>query len=1172
MKKMISLMLVALLAVTPLFGASAEQAQDSGKCIIYVSPTGNDAADGSITAPLKTIEAARNKIRTLKTTDAYPNGYTVYLRGGEYNVASKISFGAKDSGTEDAPILYTNYSNEKVTLVGGQAIEPDDFTKVTDAAILDILADQSVRDEIYQVDLKQYGITDVGEPYLFGAYSYSGVYDFLTAPDTPASELFINNRALTVARYPNEGMMSADRVIEMGWDADTKAEGTASSDPFIIGVSDERIKKWETSVNAQSEESKNKVLMYGWWKYDWCDQSIPIAAIDQENLNITSAWSAWLCPDTRYGTRNFYVYNLIEELDIPGEYYMDYDNCILYVYPPEDISQLDASDICFSLISTELISVYNAQNITFSGIDISAGRKYGYYIDGCTNVVVENCEITNTASKAARIINGTSCGIRDSYLHDVNGGVVISGGDEVTLTAGNNFVSNCHIENFSRLTKNYNGAIDVGGVGNIVKNNEIHGGAHLAISFGGQNHEIMYNDIYNVCAERYDTGAIYGGLTWVGRGCKVMYNYIHDMETTSTGGLGISAVYMDGGQCDMTVSGNVFANIKGGAIWLGGGQDVVMENNYFINCKDGLWLQNPMPNVDLNDNHYPRYNALDQKADLANNEYWKQAFPKLYTFMAQSDDEKRIPKNNTFRNNIAYGSKLYKGGESCKAEAYIPNLTTENLVFEQDPGFVNYDDKNFMLRADSAAFELEDFYAIPFDEIGRIEPRLLSLDAGYQYDLGFASDKMNYMIMLPYCNGSIEIPTITAIPADDSQTISITYPTEAEVKAGNGFISIVVSDTMGMTQTYSIALVPIGASLYANGGGETGNWSWSYGTGEQVTNNVGEGNYSIELRGGAYYMPDKTPELIQGNVTYLASSMVRLSDSYTGTKAIKAQAELRSPNGSITDAFTDATYLYFNADGTKDTSPSKTVNKTDWITEYRTICIHRDEDSIPIVDRYMNNSSWKSEYLTVDGHFLGELVVSGFAFTCDGKAPAEDITVSSTASTQIDVDAKALNQLGNSAGLAGETDLLWRVASAPEGVSIDAQTGVLTIAPATEGTIVVEVSLKPSYEGARQDVVKERLSLHVSPEGFSMDDNGEVRVRYVNREEASQMLDVYYVTYSVDSFGKKILLDIITEPYELALGEALNVSKKIELPKGKILMCFLWKNDVIPVVKNGIFE
>jgi len=426
--------------------------------------------------------------------------------------------------------------------------------------------------------------------------------------------------------------------------------------------------------------------------------------------------------------------------------------------------------------------------------------------------------------------------------------------------------------------------------------------------------------------------------------------------------------------------------------------------------------------------------------------------------------------------------------------------------------------------------------------------------------LDFDATKTEYTVVVPWskANGYV-LPELKWEPASADVTVT------GDIDSG----ALTVADG---TNTYTINLNKVGENMYANGGGETGNWSWSYGTGEQVTNNVGEGNYSIELRGGAYYMPDKTPELIQGNVTYLASSMVRLSDSYTGTKAIKAQAELRSPNGSITDAFTDATYLYFNADGTKDTSPSKTVNKTDWITEYRTICIHRDEDSIPIVDRYMNNSSWKSEYLTVDGHFLGELVVSGFAFTCDGKAPAEDITVSSTASTQIDVDAKALNQLGNSAGLAGETDLLWRVASAPEGVSIDAQTGVLTIAPATEGTIVVEVSLKPSYEGARQDVVKERLSLHVSPEGFSMDDNGEVRVRYVNREEASQMLDVYYVTYSVDSFGKKILLDIITEPYELALGEALNVSKKIELPKGKILMCFLWKNDVIPVVKNGIFE
>jgi len=147
--------------------------------------------------------------------------------------------------------------------------------------------------------------------------------------------------------------------------------------------------------------------------------------------------------------------------------------------------------------------------------------------------------------------------------------------------------------------------------------------------------------------------------------------------------------------------------------------------------------------------------------------------------------------------------------------------------------------------------------------------------------LDFDATKTEYTVVVPWskANGYV-LPELKWEPASADVTVT------GDIDSG----ALTVADG---TNTYTINLNKVGENMYANGGGETGNWSWSYGTGVQVTNNVGEGNYSIELRGGAYYMPDKTPELIQGNVTYLASSMVRLSDSYTGTTAIKAQAELK---------------------------------------------------------------------------------------------------------------------------------------------------------------------------------------------------------------------------------------------------------------------------------------
>ena len=57
----------------------------------YVAPDGNDANPGTITSPFRTLQRARDVVRTVNanmTGDIY-----VYLRGGNYPVSSTIEFG-----------------------------------------------------------------------------------------------------------------------------------------------------------------------------------------------------------------------------------------------------------------------------------------------------------------------------------------------------------------------------------------------------------------------------------------------------------------------------------------------------------------------------------------------------------------------------------------------------------------------------------------------------------------------------------------------------------------------------------------------------------------------------------------------------------------------------------------------------------------------------------------------------------------------------------------------------------------------------------------------------------------------------------------------------------------------------------------------------------------------
>jgi hypothetical protein len=83
----------------------------------YVAPDGDDANAGTITAPFKTLQHARDVVRTVNGD--MTGDITVYLRGGDYPVSSTIDFTSADSGTNGHRVVYAAYQNEKPVLDGG---------------------------------------------------------------------------------------------------------------------------------------------------------------------------------------------------------------------------------------------------------------------------------------------------------------------------------------------------------------------------------------------------------------------------------------------------------------------------------------------------------------------------------------------------------------------------------------------------------------------------------------------------------------------------------------------------------------------------------------------------------------------------------------------------------------------------------------------------------------------------------------------------------------------------------------------------------------------------------------------------------------------------------------------------------------------------------------------
>jgi hypothetical protein len=114
-----SLLATAVLIASASTAAVTDQLPASGatQATYYVAPDGNDANPGTITSPVRTLQRARDVVRTVNA--GMTGDLTVYLRGGIYPVSSTIEFGPGDSGTNGHRVIYSAYPNETPILEGG---------------------------------------------------------------------------------------------------------------------------------------------------------------------------------------------------------------------------------------------------------------------------------------------------------------------------------------------------------------------------------------------------------------------------------------------------------------------------------------------------------------------------------------------------------------------------------------------------------------------------------------------------------------------------------------------------------------------------------------------------------------------------------------------------------------------------------------------------------------------------------------------------------------------------------------------------------------------------------------------------------------------------------------------------------------------------------------------
>jgi len=303
------------------------------------------------------------------------------------------------------------------------------------------------------------------------------------------------------------------------------------------------------------------------------------------------------------------------------------------------------------------------------------------------NIIIEGSTFYGLGGQAVRIIGGRNNAILSSDIFNIGrGGIRMSGGDRITLTPGGHLVENTDIWNFCFDSSVSAPAIEFTGVGHAARHNRIHNGPHVAITFGGNNHLIEYNEIFDMVNNTSDAGAIYGGRDWTQAGTIIRNNFFHDIWGRYLGGrYDAHAVYFDDMVSGNYVYGNIFYEVFS-AVFLHGSRNTTVNDNIIINSPRGIWLRNMLRFNTIGTTeeqpHYLRWNfrqifTFDQddptRTATPASEAWHRfgrdvqppenhPFFNLYDFpyFRRMDmipwDQPQFPKYNEFTRNVMYNS------------------------------------------------------------------------------------------------------------------------------------------------------------------------------------------------------------------------------------------------------------------------------------------------------------------------------------------------------------------------------------------------------------------------------------------------------------------------------------------------------------------------------------
>lgn len=319
---------------------------------IHISPNGDDSHPGSKEKPVASLEAAQRLVRqAIKRGLEQP--LNVIIEGGTYDLKAPLALTPEDSGTKECPVTWRAAAGQKAILSGGTRIS---------------------------------GKWSKGDGRIWS----------VNVPGTKDKwnfrQLFVGGNRAVRARFPNADAKNPFLYASGG------GEGHVRIDPSLIR------KSWGTEPDVQ-------INIVAQWKF--FNQWNTVSGVDVAKGHLSIADSE------RHGkiTRGnwFWIEGVKEELDQPGEWYLDRQNERLYYMPPQGVDPNELTIVAprLNVLIDSKGDVEKKTHVKFVHFN---GLEFRH-----TTFTLGHIEARVHTDAAIRLENSSHCRIENCHVEHVGG-------------------------------------------------------------------------------------------------------------------------------------------------------------------------------------------------------------------------------------------------------------------------------------------------------------------------------------------------------------------------------------------------------------------------------------------------------------------------------------------------------------------------------------------------------------------------------------------------------------------------------------------------------------------------------------------------------------------------------------------------------------------------------